>query len=507
MAAFHWIAFISHDPNLALGREQLYSLRTMFKMLKPSHTKRARYGFIGLGCCIMLAGVQAFAQKPLRVEQLYAQNCATCHGDKLQGGLAGSLLDDLWLDGGSDASIAASIGKGNLERGMPAFGDVLSEDAIRALVIYIREARKNHQPPQEPENLANDILRTRDYSLQVHTIAEGFDLPWSLCFLPNGSFLVTERPGGLWLVDASGKRQRIEGVPEVYAVGQGGMLDVAIAPDYAQEPWVYLSFSDKSQQDPNRGMTRIVRGKILNGTWTHEQTLFQAEDSHYVSGGVHFGCRIVFDKDGFLYFTIGDRGRQDQAQRLDVPNGKTHRIHADGSIPKDNPFVGQANALPSIWTFGNRNAQGQVYDPKTQRIWQTEHGPRGGDELNLIQAGHNYGWPKVTFGMNYNGTPITEKTRMEGITDPWTHWTPSIAVCGLDIYHGEPFGKYAGNLLVGALRQQELRRVVLNDQGVIEQEIIFKNRGRVRDVVVGPEGFIYIVLNSPGKIVALKPVD
>lgn len=440
-----------------------------------------------------------------RVEALYRQYCADCHGEQLQGGMAMSLLDDYWRYGSRDEVLADVIRKGREESGMPPFGEVLDEAQIRALVIYIREQAKRALPSQKPRELEPDMLETEDYRLRVETIAEGFTLPWSLCFLPDGGILVTEREGKLWRCTADGGRAEILGVPPVFAQGQGGMLDVALHPLYAENGWIYLSFSDPALSDPKRSMTRIVRGRIRDGRWIDQEDVFRVQERYYLTGRVHFGCRLVFDRDGLLYFSIGDRGRKEHAQDLSRPNGKIHRLHDDGRIPADNPFVDRPDALGSIWTYGNRNPQGIVFDPVTGLLWQHEHGPRGGDELNLVQKGENYGWPEVTYGMNYNGTPITGRTEAPVFVSPVTHWTPSLAVCGLDVYRADRMPAYVGNLFVGALREQQVRRLVLEGTRVVKQEVVFRDRGRVRDVVVGSDGKLYLVINSPGKIVALSP--
>jgi glucose/arabinose dehydrogenase len=254
----------------------------------------------------------------------------------------------------------------------------------------------------------------------------------------------------------------------------------------------------------NAGMTAIVRGRIKDNAWTEEQTIFRAPESTYRGGGVHFGCRLVF-QDGFLFFSIGERGQKEDAQDITRPNGKMHRVFDDGRIPPDNPFVSRPGAIPSIWTYGNRNPQGLDLHPVTGELWETEHGPRGGDELNIIRKGVNYGWPVITYGMNYNGTPITDITHKEGLEQPVIHWTPSIAVCGIDFYEGGKFPNWKNDLFVTGLARQELRRITIKGRTVAEQEVILKGIGRVRDVASGPDGFLYVILNKPDKIVRLEP--
>jgi aldose sugar dehydrogenase len=251
-------------------------------------------------------------------------------------------------------------------------------------------------------------------------------------------------------------------------------------------------------------MTKVVRGRLDGNQWMGEEVIFEVPESFHTSRGVHFGTRFVF-QDGYLFFSIGDRGAQDQAQVLSRPNGKIHRIHDDGRIPADNPFVDTPGAFKSIWTYGNRNPQGLDAHPVTGAIYSTEHGPRGGDETNLIEKGLNYGWPVITHGMNYSGTPITEKTEAPGMEQPLLHWTPSIAVCGIDFYEGDVFPDWKHDLFVGGLASQELHRLQIDGDAVTAHEIILHGEGRVRDVASGPDGYLYLVLNSPDKVVRLVP--
>jgi glucose/arabinose dehydrogenase len=236
-----------------------------------------------------------------------------------------------------------------------------------------------------------------------------------------------------------------------------------------------------------------------------QETLYKAPPELYWDDNTHFGSRFLFDREGHLFYSIGDRGHQDDAQDLSLPNGKIHRIHDDGRIPKDNPFVGRPGALPSIWSYGNRNPQGLAWHPVTGELWSSEHGPRGGDELNRIEPGRNYGWPVITYGMNYDGTPITDKTEQDGMEQPVMQWTPSIAVCAIVFYTGDRFPGWKTDLFVTALGGQALRRLVIEGKRVVHEEVLFKGLGRVRDVVNGPDGTLYVVLNDPGRIVRMVP--
>jgi glucose/arabinose dehydrogenase len=335
-------------------------------------------------------------------------------------------------------------------------------------------------------------------------VVEGVETPWSVAFLPDGRMLVTEKAGRLRIVD-KGKLlpAPVSGTPTVWSKGQGGLLDVAVHPDYAKNGWIYLSYSDPGPD--GSAMTAIVRGKLRDGQWVEQQQIYKAPVELYRTGDVHFGSRFVFDGKGHLFFSIGERGRGPDAQDVSRPNGKVHRINEDGTIPKDNPFVGKDGALATIWTYGNRNPQGLAQHPATGELWEAEHGPRGGDELNRLQPGRNYGWPVITYGMNYNGTPMTDETARQGMEQPVTYWTPSIAICAIDFYRGKAFPQWKDNLFVGALAFQEVRRLVLENGKVTHQEVLFKNVGRVRDVVSGPDGSIYVAFNQPDRIARIAP--
>ena len=402
--------------------------------------------------------------------------------------------------------IAAVIREGMPDRGMPAFGESLSEEEIRGLVIFIQEKEAGANPIAGPTPVGDEVFESKKESFRLETIVDDLELPWSLKKLPDGQWLVSERGVRLLLIDpTSGERVAVEGIPEVYANGQGGLLDIGIPPNFEKTGWVYLSFSDPGS-DGESSLTAIVRGRIQGGQWTGEEVVFRADEEFYRRGRVHFGCRLVFVGD-YLYFSIGDRGAMDQAQDLSRPNGKIHRIFADGTIPPDNPFVDEPGAFPTIWTYGNRNPQGLAYDEVTGLLWETEHGPRGGDELNLIEKGLNYGWPLVTYGMNYNGTPMVARTSMPGMVDPVTYWTPSLAVCGLVMYRGEAFPNWNGSLLSGSLAKQQLRRLEMKDDELIEQELIVDHLGRLRDVFVDEDGIVYLLTNGPGRIVRMSPAE
>jgi aldose sugar dehydrogenase len=441
---------------------------------------------------------------PRDVSKLYGELCASCHGPKLTGAQAPSLLDDVWKFGGDDASIARSIREGSLAAGMPPMAKALSDQEVRAMVIFIREeaARFKRGQATFAKPAVDTVVKSELHTFKLETVVTGLGIVWGLDFLPDGRLLLTEKSGQLRIVE-HGKLvpAPVGGVPAVWAKGQGGLLDVAVHPDYPTNGWIYLSYSDPGPD--GSAMTAIVRGKLKDGQLVEQQTIYKAPVELYRTGENHFGSRLVFD-NGYLFFTIGERGRQDDAQDVTRPNGKVHRIFDDGRVPEDNPLVGKGAALATIWSYGHRNPQGLAKDPSTGQLYDAEHGPRGGDELNLVQKGRNYGWPVITYGMNYDGTPMTDLTAKEGMEQPVNYWVPSIAVSSIAFYKGTAFPKWDGQLFLGALAQEELRRLVLADGKVTHQEVLFKGVGRVRDVVSGPDGFIYVSFDG-GRVARLVP--
>lgn len=358
------------------------------------------------------------------------------------------------------------------------------------------------------QNWDDSVEKTKKETFRVETFIDGFDIPWGMVFLPNQNLIVSDRNGSLWLVDYKEKsKTKISGVPNVRYKGQGGLLDVEIHPDFINNNYIYIGFTDYLNSKKNRTFTSIIRARLKNISLTDQKIIYKADDTFYDNSTIHYGTRIVFDDKGFLYFSIGDRGKRNQAQLLEYPNGKIHRLNADGSIPSDNPFFENNNAIKSIWTYGNRNPQGLAMHPASSILFETEHGPRGGDELNILSSGKNYGWPEITYGKNYSGTTITKYTHKEGMEQPVIHWTPSIAVCGIDFYDGELFNNWKNNLLVSSLKFERLYRLEIDDDDkVIDQEIIYEAGSRIRDVQTGPEGFIYIALEDPGRIVRFMPI-
>lgn len=440
-------------------------------------------------------------------EKLYQEYCASCHGVDHQGGNASSLADGEWQFGNQRDEIYRNIARGIPQRGMPGYSESLTGKEIDALIAYLEEldVRTGILPP------APDSLRTLDYKIDAEVFAHDLRIPWAIDFIGKDTALVTERPGSLRvIVDGEMISEPVRGTPEVLHAGQGGLLDVAVDPEYKKNGWIYLSYSHAIQPQnggETRAMTRIVRGRLRNHIWTDQQVLFEAEHEHYRTTRHHYGNRIVFGPDGLLYFSIGDRGARNHAQDLSRPNGKIHRIKRNGEIPEDNPFLDVADAVPSIYSYGHRNSQGLAVHPVTGRIWTAEHGPRGGDELNLIRRGRNYGWPVISYGINYNGTVLTPERTREGMEQPNLYWRPSIAVCGISFYDKELFAYWKNYLLVTGLAAEEVRLLNIVDDRVIHQEVILKDAGRVRSAVAGPDGAIYVVLNKPHMVLRLTPVN
>jgi glucose/arabinose dehydrogenase len=335
------------------------------------------------------------------------------------------------------------------------------------------------------------------------TVARGLEHPWGMAFLPDGRMLVTERPGRLRIVSADGKVSApVSGLPKIAAVGQGGLLDVALHPKFAENRLVYFSFAEPGVGGQG---TAAARGRLEGNALKDVEVIFRQKPK--LSGGHHFGSRLVFAPDGTLYISMGERGRMHRAQNRRNHQGTIARVNDDGSIPKDNPFVNSTDALPEIYTWGNRNVQGMALNPWTGVVWAQEHGPQGGDEVNILKAGANYGWPVITYGIDYDGSIISNLTHKEGMEQPLLHWTPSIAPSGMAFYDGDKFPQWKGDLFVGALKDRHLRRIDLDGDRVVGQEVLLKElRERIRDVRSGPDGNLYVLTDSPqGRVIRVEP--
>jgi glucose/arabinose dehydrogenase len=364
-----------------------------------------------------------------------------------------------------------------------------------------------------PEDSRAQIHRSTLHDYRVVPVSDGLQNPWSIAFLPGGDILVTERPGrlrvireGMLLPDA------IPGVPEVFARGQGGLMDVQPHPDFASNGLIYITYS-KPYTDLEGARTVLIRGTFQNDALTNVEELFSAQ----AVGGGHYGSRIAFDGNGYVFITAGDRqvpSRGDlyahPAQDLSNHHGVVVRLHDDGRIPADNPFVGTEGALGEIWSYGHRNPQGLAFHPMTGELWANEHGPQGGDELNVVLPGRNYGWPVIGYGVNYgSGSTIHEGTLKEGMESPKHFWVPSIATSGLMIYTGDKFPAWRGNIFVGGLGGEQLSRLTIDGHTILNEETLFQRMGRIRDVRQGPDGYIYLVIEdrrgAPTGVVRIEP--
>lgn len=349
-------------------------------------------------------------------------------------------------------------------------------------------------------------MKSEKQAFRVVPLTQGLENPWSVAFLPDGRLLITERAGRLRIVnsDYSLDPKPITGLPEIMASGQGGLFDVVLHPQYAKNGWIYFAYSAPG---PGGMGTALARGKLVGHQMTQVQVLFSMEGK--TRSTQHFGGRIVFDDAGFVYLTLGDRGEMARAQQANDHAGSIIRLHDDGRIPKDNPFVNTVGTKPEKFTLGNRNVQGAALNPKTGEIWTHEHGPQGGDEINIIKSARNYGWPIITHGVNYGiGTKIGEGTAKAGLEQPLYVWTPSIAPSGMAFYKGDAFANWNTNLFVGALRAGALVRLELQGDKVVHEERLLQGSiGRIRDVRVGPDQYIYLLTDErAGGLYRLEPV-
>jgi len=377
--------------------------------------------------------------------------------------------------------------------------------AFRLLIIISLLISSCKQGNSTSESIADIQLpadnSSANTSVKITTLYDGLSNPWGMAWLPDGRLLITERRGEILVFkDDKYTGQKLSGVPAVYEVGQGGLLDIQLHPKYNENGWIYLVYS---KPVTGGGATTVMRAKLNGNQLVDKQEIFQAVPAN--SAGIHFGSRLAFDKDGYLFIVAGERGTNAKVQELSNDLGKIHRVFDDGRVPQDNPFVNTPNARPTIWTYGHRNPQGMVYDKENNRLWAVEHGPKGGDELNLIERGKNYGWPLVTYGTDYDGSIISDKTEMEGVQKPVKYWVPSPAPCGMTLVTSDKYPGWKGNLLIANLSFKYLGRIKLNGTTFVSEEKLMENMARVRDVAQSPDGYLYVITEGPGKLIKLVP--
>ena len=502
--------------------------------------------FTIFGC--LIATTTAYAQAPGQARGpgneawagLYAEYCAVCHGTDLTGEAQGTPLVGVDLmHGDSVEELIETIGKGVRGTSMESFSSELSDTQIRTLAIYIAEERaqttfadfKIAAPLEVPRGAQSSEL----HDFQLETVIKDLDpLPYSIAPLPDGRILLTEKMRGLTVISAEGKQSDlIPGAPEGYddapqrgilRMGNGWILDVAPHPDFEENGWIYLSYGDRcsdcneisrSEGKPPVSALKLIRGRIRDGKWVDEETVWAVDKQHYAPGtDMAAGGRIAFDHAGHLFLSfgmmpgLGYSGIQDMKR----PFGKIHRMHDDGRVPEDNPFVGDPDAIDTIWTVGHRSPHGLEYDRQTGQLWETEMGPRGGDEVNLIVPGRNYGWPVASKGVHYNGKTVDGvelgiELDPDQIEQPVVDLTPGVAVSSFVIYDGDAFPKWRGHLLVGSLKGSDLYRFVIEDGKLVQRETIIEDLARIRDVEIGPDGGILLLLEhaSGGQIVRVSP--
>ncbi|MFP6583626.1 MAG: PQQ-dependent sugar dehydrogenase [Candidatus Hydrogenedentota bacterium] len=475
----------------------------------------------------------------------YSEMCAVCHGPKFEGTATQgpALVGVEFKRGDTVAAIMKSIEEGNVKAGMPPFVDVFEKSVIKQLAIMITERRANNRfmdfKVDSPLVVPEGTITTEKHNYRLESVETKIDrLPFSIAPMPDGRILVTEKTRGMRLISADGKHSTmIEGgplghddgskVPTIGLIfGIGWLLDVALDPSYEENGWIYLQYGDRCNDcntvsrksgDPV-SMNVLVRARIRNGTWVDEEIIWKADMEDYTSStDMTAGGRIAFDDEGHVFFSVGFKGPKNYMgiQDLSKPYGKIHRVNKDGSIPEDNPYVNEPGAITSTWTFGHRSPQGLEYDPRTKQLWNTEMGPRGGDELNLLLPGRNYGWPLYSKGLDYDGTPVDYgkdlgiEFSLDDIEQSVVDWTPSPAISSFLIYDGDAFPEWKGDFIVGSLKGRELYRVELKGNKFVRSETLLSGVARIRDVELAPDGSIYVLLehDSGGRIVRMVPAD
>lgn len=474
------------------------------------------------------------------VAELYQNECAVCHGETLRGGAQGTPLVGIDLQHGNTvADIAKSTADGSVEKGMPAWSSVFDDDQIWALALYITEQRQGTNLDDfrydAPLVVPEGVVKSELHDFVVETVIDGLDaLPFGIAPLPDGRILLSEKRRGLSIISREGTQSDlINNAPKAYddsfnfvgqPMGLGWMMGVALHPNYAENGWIYIHYGDRcsdcNEMSTRSGqpvsMNKVVRGRVKDVAWVDEELIWESsKDTYTIMPEIAAGGRIAFDDKGFIYFSVGMKGPLEHigVQDLTLPYGKIMRLHDDGRVPGDNPFLDNRTAVPAMWSYGHRNPQGLEYNIERGELWSSEMGPRGGDEINLIQPGLNYGWPLISKGVNYDGTPITfgEVLGIDfdpaDMVQPVVDLTPAPAVSSFVFYKGSKFPKWHDNIIVGTLRATDLVRMVLDGEKVTHTELLLEDVARFRDIEIGPDGTLYILLehDSGGQIIRLVP--
>jgi aldose sugar dehydrogenase len=433
----------------------------------------------------------------------YRTICSSCHGQKVD-----AFVDRQWKHGTHRDSLIKSITFGFVGKEMPAFGETFKPAEIAELADYIQNSIEDGKKYKFSEKPKSNVFVQSSMTVKLDTVASGMKNPWGIAFLPDGGMLVTDRNGDFYRLDKNRVKTKIEGAPKVLEEMQGGLLDVELHPKFAENGFIYLSYSKfKDSASGVWSTTAVMRAKLDGNKLSDQRDIFVALPYHKTR--YHYGSRLEFDKNGYLYITVGDRAQHGDLlpQKLNNDMGKVHRIFDDGRVPSDNPFFKNDTARKTIFSYGHRNPQGMAMHPTTGEMWTHEHGPRGGDEINISQRGKNYGWPVISYGINYDGTVLTPLTEKQGLEQPMIYWLPSIGPSGATFVTGDRYKAWKGDFLVGSMRFEYLNRCKVEGNKVVQQEMLLKNIGRVRFVEMGHDGYIYVGVEQPGFVFRLLPVE
>lgn len=451
--------------------------------------------------CHPLKNNTAATDMPTDVETRYATLCSSCHGEQ-----GAAFVSRTWKHGNTKPEIVKTITNGYALAGMPAFGAALKPADVEALADYVLAAPTRTNRYEFANAPTSNIFKAGSMTVRLDTVVQGMKSIWGMVFLPNNELVFTDRDGKVFRLLKGGKPRPVSGVPPVSAEGQGGLLDVDIHPKFAENSLIYLTYSKfRDSSGIMLKTTAVFRAKLDGDKLVDGKDIFVAKP--WAQTSHHFGSRLEFDKNGYLFVSVGERGQEKtNPQSLESDCGKIHRMRDDGSAPPDNPYVKTHPDHATIWSWGHRNPQGMALNPTTGEIWENEHGPRGGDEVNRIQPAKNYGWPVISYGINYDGTILTEFTAKEGMDQPLKYWVPSIAPSGMLFVTGDKYPAWTGDLLIGSLKFKYLDRCIMRNGEISGDELLLQNLGRMRCIAMDRDGYIYVGVEDPGCIYKLMPV-